>query len=322
MRAIVHTRYGSPDDLELRAVEQPVPKDGQVLIKVHASAVNDWEWGLLRGKPSFMRAFGGVLRPKIRVMGCDVAGQVEAVGTNVARLKTGDQVYGDLSESGFGAFAEYVCAPEGAVALKPHNLTYDQAAAIPHAGMLAQQALTQIGRVDRVRTLLINGAGGGVGALSVQLAKLHGVEVTGVDSTAKQDFLRSLGFDHVVDYTREDFTRTGRTYDLILDVKTNRSPFAYARSLVPNGTYVTVGGSTPRLLQCLAFGRWIARTRNRNIRILGLKPNRGIDTMTQLVEAGKMMPAIDAVYPLSEVPDALRRFGAASHKGKIIIKMS
>ena len=184
---------------------------------------------------------------------------------NVARLKTGDQVYGDLSESGFGAFAEYVCAPEGAVALKPHNLTYDQAAAIPHAGMLAQQALTQIGRVDRVRTLLINGAGGGVGALSVQLAKLHGVEVTGVDSTAKQDFLRSLGFDHVVDYTREDFTRTGRTYDLILDVKTNRSPFAYARSLVPNGTYVTVGGSTPRLLQCLAFGRWIARTRNRNI---------------------------------------------------------
>ena len=139
-----------------------------------------------------MRAFGGVLRPKIRVMGCDVAGQVEAVGTNVARLKAGDQVYGDLSESGFGAFAEYVCAPEGAVALKPHNLTYDQAAAIPHAGMLAQQALTQIGRVDRVRTLLINGAG--VGAVSVQLAKLHGVEVTGVDSTAKQDFLRSLGF--------------------------------------------------------------------------------------------------------------------------------
>ena len=297
------------------------------MIKVHASAVNDWEWGLVRGKPLFMRAFGGVLKPKIRIMGCDVAGRVEAVGRDVEHLRAGDEVYGDLSECGFGGFAEYVCAPEGSVALKPRNATYEQAVAIPHAGMLAQQGLISIGgigdigRIDRVRTLLINGAGGGVGTLGVQLAKLHDVDVTGVDSAAKQDFLRSLGFDHVIDYTQDDFTRTGQSYDLILDVKTNRSPFAYARVLKPNGIYVTVGGSTPQLLQCLVFGRWIARTRNRNIRILSLKPNVGLDDMTKLVEAGRVVPSIDAVYPLSGVPEALRRFGEASHTGKIVISM-
>ncbi len=321
MKAIILTTYGSPDDLELQEVEKPIPKHGEVLIRVHASAVNDWEWGLLRGRPLFMRAFGGVLKPKIRIMGCDVAGCVEAVGRDVEHLKAGDEVYGDLSESGFGGFAEYVCAAEGSVVLKPRNVTYEQAVAIPHAGMLAQQALAGIGRIDRVQTLLINGAAGGVGTLGVQLARLHGVEVTGVDSASKQDFLRSLGFDHVIDYTQEDFTRTGRSYDLILDVKTNRSPFGYARALKPNGTYVTVGGSTPQLLQCLVFGRWIARTRNRNIRILALKPNKGLDDMTKLVEAGRVVPSIDAVYPLSEVPEALRRLGEASHKGKIVISM-
>ena len=159
------------------------------------------------------------------------------------------------------------------------------------------------------------------GLLGVQLAKLHGVEVTGVDSTEKQDFLRSVGFDHVIDYTLEDFTKTGLSYDLILDVKTNRSPFAYVRALKPNGTYVTVGGSTPQLLQCLVFGRWIARTRHRDIRILALKPNKGLDDMTKLVEAGRVVPSIDGVYPLSEVPEALRRFGETSHKGKIVISM-
>ena len=321
MQAIVHTTYGSPDSLELREVDKPVPKDDEVLIQVHASAVNDWEWALLRGKPVFMRAIGGVLKPKIRIMGCDVAGRVEAVGGNVKHLKAGDAVYGDLSESGFGGFAEYVCAPEESVAAKPRNVTYEQAAAIPHAGMLAQQGLTDIGRVDQVQTLLINGAGGGVGTLGVQLAKLHGVQVTGVDSGLKQDFMRSLGFDRVIDYTQTDFTRTGESYDLILDAKTTRSPFAYPRALKPNGTYVTVGGSMFRLLQCLAFGRWIARTRHKNVRLLALKPNKGLNDMTKLVEAGSVVPSIDAVYPLAEVPEALRRFGAAKHLGKIVISM-
>ena len=292
-------------------MEQPVPKDDEALIKVHASAVNDWDWGLVRGKPLFMRAFAGLLAPKIPIMGCEVAGKVEVVGKNVRNLKAGDDVYGDLSESGFGGFAEYVCARAESVTPKPRNLTYEQAAAIPHAAMLAQQSLCDIGHIAEARTLLINGAGGGVGTLGVQLAKLHGVEVTGVDSTDKQDFLRSRGFDHVIDYSQEDFTKTGLRYDLILDVKTDRSPFAYARALEPTGTYVTVGGSMPRLVQCLAFGRWIARTRNRHIRVLGLKPNKGLGGMTELLEAGKVVPSIDDVYPLADVPAAIRRFGEA-----------
>lgn len=321
MKAIVLTKYGTPDDLELREVEKPVPEDHEVLIRVHASAVNDWDWGLVRGKPLFMRVFGGLLRPKIPIMGCDVAGQIEAVGNHVKTLKAGDDVYGDLSESGFGGFAEYVCAREASVALKPRNLTYEQAAAIPHAAMLAQQSLRDIGRVAEGQTLLINGAGGGVGALGVQLAKLHSLEVTGVDSTAKQDFLRSLGFNHVMDYSRDDFTRSGLSYDVILDVKTNRSPFAYARALKPNGTYVTVGGSMLRLVQCLVFGPWIGRTRNKHIRILGLKPNQGLDDMTELLEACTVVPSIDQVYPLSEVPKAIQRFGEALHEGKIVISV-
>ena len=321
MKAIVLTKYGTPDDLELKEVEKPVPKDHEVLIKVQASAVNDWDWGLLRGKPLFMRAFGGLLRPKIPIMGCDVAGQIETVGNNVTNLKAGDDVYGDLSESGFGGFAEYVCAREESVALKPRKLSYEQAAAIPHAAMLALQSLRDIGHISEVQTLLINGAGGGVGTLGVQLAKLHGLEVTGVDSTAKQDFLRSLGFDHVMDYSRDDFTRAGLSYDVILDVKTNRSPFAYARALKPNGTYVTVGGSMLRLVQCLVFGRWIGRTRNKHIRILGLKPNQGLEDMTELLEAGAVVPSIDDVYPLGEVPRAIQRFGEAHHKGKIVISI-
>ena len=254
-------------------------------------------------------------------MGCDVTGRIEAVGDNVTDLKAGDDVYGDLSESGFGGFAEYVCAQEESVALKPGNLTYEQAAAIPHAAMLAQQSLRDIGQIAAGQTLLINGAGGGVGTLGLQLSKLHGLQVTGVDSTAKQDFLRSQGFDQVIDYSQYDFTRTGLRYDVILDVKTNRSPFAYTRALKPGGTYVTVGGSMLRLVQCLVFGRWIALSRNKHVRILGLKPNRGLAHMTELLEAGTVVPSIDGVYQLSEVPKAIQRFGDAQHKGKIVISV-
>ena len=319
MKAIVLTQYGAPDDLELKEVEKPVPKDDEVLIKVYSSAVNDWDWGLVRGKPLFMRAFGGLLKPKISIIGCEVAGQIEAVGKDVSDLRAGDNVYGDLSESGFGGFAEYVCAREEAVTLKPRNLTYEQAAAIPHAAMLAQQSLRDICHISAGHTLLITGAGGGVGTLGVQLAKLHGVEVTGVDSAEKQDFLRSVGFDHVIDYAKQDFTKTGQSYDVILDVKTDRSPFAYARALKPHGTYVTVGGSIPRLVQCVVFRRWIARTRNRHIRVLALKPNAGLEGMAEPLETGKVVPAIDDIYPLGEVPRAIRRFGEARHKGKIVI---
>ena len=321
MKAIVLTRYGTPDDLELREVAKPVPKDDQVLIKVLASAVNDWDWGLVRGRPFYIRALMGLFAPKISIIGCDVAGHIEAVGKGVSALKAGDSVYGDLSESGFGGFAEYVCARQGSVALKPRNLSYEQAAALPHAAMLAQQSLRGLVNIAAGQTLLINGAGGGVGTLGVQLVKRDGVEVTGVDSSEKQDFLRSVGFDHVIDYSKVDFTTTGHSYDVILDVKTNRSPFAYARALKRSGTYVTVGGSTPRLIQCLLLRRWIARTGSKHIVVLALKPNRGLQEMTEIVEAGKIVPSIDTVYPLNEVPKAIRRFGEARHRGKLVITM-
>lgn len=321
MNAIVLTKYGTPADLELRAVAKPTPRDHEVLIRVHASAVNDWDWALLTGQPFFMRAFIGVLRPKLPIMGCEVAGRIEAVGAKVRTLHPGDDVYGDLSESGFGGFADFVCAPEQSVVRAPRNLSYEQAAAIPHAAMLAHQSLHDIAHISEGQQLLINGAGGGVGTLGVQIAKRHGIEVTGVDSTSKQDFLLSVGFDHAIDYTQDDFTQTGRRYDVILDTRSTRSPCACVRALRPGGTYVTVGGSTPRLLQCVAFSRWIAATRKKRVRVLALKPNHGLAGMTDLIETGTVVPVIDTVFPLADVPQAIRRFGEACHHGKIIISM-
>ena len=322
MNAIVLTKYATPDALELREVERPVPTGDEVLIKVHAAAVNDWDLALVYGKPLFLRAIVGLLKPKNPIIGCEVAGQIVAVGDNVRHRTPGEDVYGDLSESGFGGYAEYVCVGEQAVAPKPRNLTYEKAVAIPHAALLAQQALGGIAGLTTGQNLLINGAGGGVGALGVQLAKRRGVStVTGVDSTEKQDFLRSIGFDQVIDYTQEDFTAAGQSYDVILDAKTNRSPFAYARVLKPDGTYVSVGGSMPRLLQCLVCGPWIARTRRRQIRILALKPNTGLGDMTELAEAGHLVPSIDRIYALDAVPHAINRFKDARHLGKIVVRI-
>ncbi|MDA1372953.1 MAG: NAD(P)-dependent alcohol dehydrogenase [Proteobacteria bacterium] len=322
MQAIIQHRYGTPDDLRLMEVEIPVPKPNEVLVKIHAAAVNDWELGLLEGKPLFMRLFLGLFRPKVKIMGCEIAGVIESVGGDIARFKPGDKVYGDLSASSFGAFAEYVCAREDAVMHMPSNLSFEQAAAIPHAAMLAQQALQDIAGMQQGQSLLINGAGGGVGTLAVQMAKLHKLGVTGVDSTAKQEYMTLLGFDRVIDYLQEDFTRTGKQYDLILDTKTSRSPFDYARALKPGGTYVTVGGSMPRVLQCLVFAKWISMTQKKTLRVLALKPNKGLNHFTGLIEAGKILPAIDSRFPLAEVPQALKHFASARHKGKVIISVA
>ncbi len=319
MKAIVFTKYRPPDVLEFKEVEKPTPRDDEVLIKVHAASVNDWDWCLVRGKPFFIRLLCGLLKPKIQIPGVDIAGQVEAVGRNVKKFQPGDEVYGDISECGFGGFAEYVCAHENALALKPASMTFAEAAAIPHAAMLAIQGLRDKGQIQPGQKLLINGAGGGVGTFGVQLAKLIGAEVTGVDSSGKLDMMRSIGFDHTIDYTQEDFTKNGQCYDLILDTKTNRSIFDYTRALSPNGIYVTVGGSTARLFQALFLGPWISMFSKKNIRIVGLKPNKDLDHMNELFEAGKVKPVIDGPYKLSEVPEAIRRFGEGSHKGKIVV---
>lgn len=319
MKAIVFTKYGTPDVLELKEVDKPVPRDDEVLIKVHAVSINDWDWGLLQGD-IINRLLYGLLKPRKQILGSDIAGRIEAVGKNVEQFQPGDEVFGDLSGH-WGGFAEYVCASENALALKPAGMTFEEAAAIPQAAMLAVQGLRDKGQIQPGQKLLINGAGGGVGTFAIQIAKLYGAEVTGVDSSAKLDMLRSMGFDRVIDYTQEDFTKNGRRYDLILDVKTNRSVFDYTRALSPNGIYVTVGGSTARLFQALFLWPLISITSKKKLRVVVLKLNKDLAYMNELFEAGKVKPVIDGPYKLSEVPEAMRYFGAGKHKGKIVITL-
>ena len=322
MKAIVLTAYGSPNTLEIKELPQPTPNDNEVLIKIQAASVNDWDWGMVRGQPFYMRLICGLLKPKFPIPGVDIAGQVETVGKNVTQFKPGDAVYGDLSDSGFGAFAEYVCVPEHAISLKPPGMAFIEAAALPHAAALAVQGLCDIGLLQPGQTLLINGAGGGVGTLGIQIAKHIGVDdVTGVDSAPKLALLRKMGFTHTLDYQEQDFTKNGQQYDLILDTKTTRSAFAYLRALTPNGTYVTVGGSIFRILQIALLGPLIRRFTQKELRVLGLKPNKGLAYINELFEAGKIKPIIDGPYALADVPKLIQYFGEGKHTGKVIVTM-
>ncbi|MBC7947058.1 MAG: NAD(P)-dependent alcohol dehydrogenase [Chitinophagaceae bacterium] len=319
MKALVYTNYGGPEVLQIQEVPKPFPKDDEVLIKVHAVSINDWDWGLLQG--DFVnRMMFGLFKPGKNILGSDIAGQIEAIGKNVRQFKPGDEVYGDLSGR-WGGMAEYVCAQEKSIALKPSRMTWVEAAAIPQAAMLAVQGLRDIGNIQQGQKILINGAGGGVGAYGIQIAKLYGAEVTGVDSAAKLDSMRSMGFDHVIDYAQQDFTRDGKHYDLILDVKTNRSTWDYTRALSQQGVYVTVGGSMSRLLQAMLLKPWIRAFRKKYIRIVMLKPNKDLDYMNELFEAGKIRSVIDGPYSLDEAANAFRIFGRAEHKGKLVISI-
>ena len=322
MKAVVMESYGTPDVLELRDVEKPTPKAGEALVRVRAASVNDWDWGVLQGTPFVNRLMNGLFKPRVRIIGGDIAGIIEAVGADVTAFQPGDEVYGDLCMSGFGAFAEYVCAPQGCLARKPATMTFEQAAAIPQAGMLAVQGLIDTGRIQSGQKVLLNGAGGGVGTLAIQMARLYDVEVTAVDKSDKLDTLRAMGADHVIDYLEEDFTEGGRCYDLILDVKTSRSPFAYARALNPNGTYATVGGDMSRLLQVLVVAPLMSRLHHKHLRIVSLKPNKDLGYMNELFETGKLVPVIDGTYSLADLPRALRRFGTGDHQGKIIVTVA
>lgn len=320
MKAIVYTTYGSPEVLQLKEVDKPVPGDDEVLIQVRAAAVNSWDWDLLRGTPFVNRFMAGLLYPKkITILGCDVAGRVEAVGKNVKQFMPGDEVFGDLSGCGWGGFAEYVCADEDSLALKPASMTFEEAAAIPQAALLALQGLSDKGQIQPGQSVLINGAGGGAGTFAVQIAKSFGAEVTGVDSTEKQDVMCSTGADHVIDYTKEDFTKNGLTYDLILDFALDRSVFDCRVALSSNGTYVVAGGTTARILQMLFLGTWLSMTGSKKMGLLLHKPNKGLALMRELFEAGKVVPVIDRRYPLSEVAEALRYFGEGHAKGKLVI---
>jgi NADPH:quinone reductase-like Zn-dependent oxidoreductase len=318
MKAVVYTKYGPPEVLKYKDVSKPVPKDDEVLVKIHAACVNDWDYGNMIGKPFINRMIIGMTRPKrAKILGCDIAGKVEAVGRNVKKFKPGDEVFGDLSDHGFGAFAEYVCAPENALVSKSPKMTFEEAAALPQAGALAVQGIRDKGKLQKGQKLLINGAGGGVGTIGLQIAKLIGAEVTCVDSKDKLDMLSSLGADHVIDYRKEDYTKSGKTYDLILDVLVNRSMFKYKRSLTPRGKYLMIGGSIPRIFMIALFSPLISG--KKKLGILGLRTNKGLDYLNKLYEAGNLKVIIDSKYKLSEVPEALRYFGTAKHKGKIII---
>jgi NADPH:quinone reductase-like Zn-dependent oxidoreductase len=318
MKAIVYTKYGPPDVLQFKEVQKPTPSDDEILIKVHAVSVNRTDWEGLTGKPLYAR-FGGLLKPSRHILGSDIAGRVESVGKRHTQFQPGDEVFGDILMQ-LGGFAEYVCARGTVMALKPARMTFEEASTLPQAGVIALQGIRDKGQVQPGQQVLINGAGGGTGMFAVQLAKLYGAEVTGVDNTGKMDFLRSLGADHVIDYTREDFTRNGQQYDLILDLVAYHSVFAYQRALKPNGTYFLVGGSTATIFQILLLGAWIKRTTGKSIRMLAVQPNRkDLVTITELCEAGKVVPVIDRQYPLSEVPEALRYVGEGRAKGKVVI---
>jgi NADPH:quinone reductase-like Zn-dependent oxidoreductase len=314
MKAIVQTQYGPPDVLQLKEVAKPTPKEDQLLIKVQAASVNYSDWVYARGKPFVARLMGsGLLKPKNMMLGADVAGQVEAVGRNIKQFRPGDEVFGDLSVCGWGGFAEYVSVPENALALKPANLTFEEAAAVPQAAVVALQGLRDQGQIQPGQKVLINGASGGIGTFAVQIAKFFGAEVTGVCGTRNLDMVRSIGADQVIDYTQEDFTQNEQRYDLILDIAAYRSISDYERALSPKGIYVLAGGSVARILQASMTG-------NERMVNFQVRPNqKDLVFMTELLEAGTVVPVIDRRYPLNEVAEAVRYYGEGHARGKVII---
>jgi len=318
MKAIVYHQYGPPDNLKLVEVEKPTPTDDQVLVKVHAVSINGSDKEGLIGKPFYVR-MGGLRKPGDPILGSDIAGRVEAAGKNHTQFKPGDEVYGEMGNY-HGGFAEYVCTRAKDWALKPASLTFEEAAAIPQGGVIALQGLRDKGKVQPRQRVLINGAGGSAGTFAIQLAKYYGAEVTGVDNTRKLDFMRSIGADDVVDYTREDFTRKRKQYDLILDLVAYRSAFSYLRALKPGGSCYFVGGSVATLFQILLLGPLIKRMTDKNLRLLAVQRNReDLVQITELCQAGKIVPIIDRRYPLSQVPEAMRYVSDGRAKGKVVI---
>ena len=292
-----------------------------MLVRVRAAAINDFDWSLVRGKPRLYRLLFGLFKPKAQIPGMELAGTVESLGPGVQNLEIGDEVYGDVSEFGFGALAEYVAVSEEALTRKPAAMSFEEAAAIPHASLLALQGLRDLGQIRRGMRILINGAGGGVGTFGLQIAKAYDAHVTGVDTGDKLRMMESLGFDRVIDYQNEDFATGDDRYDLILDAKTSRWPFAYMRALERGGRYVTVGGYLPRLLVLVILAPLSSLFARRKMQVLALKPNRGIEYMNELFEAGRLECVIDGPYALSEVPRLIRYFGEAKHAGKIIVSL-
>ena len=321
MKAIVYTRYGSPDVLQLKEVAKPAPKDDEVLIKVHAASINSRDWRLMRANPFFIRFMvGGLLKPKLPILGADVAGQVEAVGSNVRQFRPGDEVFGCISTYDRGTFAEYVCAKESDIVLKPANVSFEQAAAVPLAARTALQGLRDKGNIRPGQKVLIQGASGGVGTFAVQIAKSFGAEVTGVCSTRNLDMVRSLGADHVIDYKKEDFTRNGQRYDLILAANGYHPISDYLHSLTPDGIYAVAGGSMLQFLQATLQERRNSKTKGpRTYLVSEAASQQDLLFLKELLEAGKIVPVIDGHYPLSKTVEAFWYFEKEHARGKVVI---
>src|SRR6266704_3238069 len=326
MKAIVYHTYGSPDVLKLEEIQKPVPQDNEVLVHVHAASVNAADWHLMRGAPFLARFANGLQKPKNTKLGADVAGRVEAVGRNVTQFQVGEEVFGCMPLHELGSLAEYVCAHEDAVALKPSKMTFEQAAAVPLAAFTALQGLRDKGQIKLGQKVLVNGASGGVGTAAVQIAKSFGTEVTGVCNTRNVDMVRSLGADQVIDYTQEDFTKNGQHYDLILDSIGNHSLSACRRVLNPKGIYVMVGGpagrwmigALARVLTALVWSRFVSQ----KLVMCFARPSReDLTVMQELMKAGKVIPVIDRRYKLSEVPEAIRYLEEGHARGKVVISV-
>jgi len=333
MKAIVCTEYGSPDVLQLKEVQKPVPKDNEALVKIHAVSLNAADFEHMRGVPIVRLA--SPRKPMYEILGSDIAGRIESVGKNVKEYQPGDEVWCDLYLHGYGAFAEYVSVPENALRLKPASMTFEEAATFPQAGILAVQSLRASapssprlflsgeGKIQPGQKVLINGAGGGVGTFAVQIAKHFGAEVTGVDSAKKLDMLRQIGADHVIDYTKKDFTKTGKLYDLIVDLVARRSIFAYKRAMSPKGILAYVGGNSVAIFQAFFLAPLISMTGIRKFGIVAQVPNKkeDFDFLKDLFEAGKVKPVIDRRYTLNQVPEAMRYLEEGRTLGKVVITM-
>jgi NADPH:quinone reductase-like Zn-dependent oxidoreductase len=316
MKAIVCTQYGPPDVLQFTEVAKPTPKDDEVLIKIHAASVNPMDRFSMRGAP-LIRLIPGLRTPRHKVIGCDIAGRVEAVGRRVKQFQPGDEVFGG---TGVGAFAEYVCAIEDKLALKPANLSFEDAAAVPVAAITALQGLRDKGRIQRGHKVLVDGASGGVGTFAVQIAKSFGAEVTAVCSTRNVGTARSIGADHVIDYTREDFTQSGLCYDLILGANAHHSIFDYRRALSQGGIYVIVGGGLPQILQGMLLAPLLSKIGSKKTCFFIANINhKDLVSLKDLLEAGKVVPVIDRRYPLSDAAEALRYLEERHAQGKIVL---
>ncbi len=323
MKAIVVERYGTPDVLRLAEVEKPVPRENEVLIKVRAASLNAFDWHMLLPDPFLVRFMGGgLLKPKNRILGADMAGRVEAAGANANQFKPGDEVFGDLARWGCGACAEYVCAPEKALALKAGNMTFEQAAAAPMASLTALQGLRDKGHIRKGGKVLVNGASGGVGTFAVQLARFFAADVTAVCSSGNVDMARSLGADHVIEYSKEDFTKSGKRYDLILGANGFHPLADYKRALAPGGIYVMTGGAMKQIFQAMLLAPWYSMSGGKKMGGITAHANQeDLLFIKGLMEAGKVVPVIDRVYPLADVPDALRYLLAGHARGKVVIQV-